>query len=58
MQEEHDVPMVGHCGEQTMRVVVGKWFYWLVMKEDVKHFVCTCVTDVNAMKFIHLNVHR
>jgi hypothetical protein len=39
MQEEHDVPMTRHCGEQTMRVVVGKKLYWLEMKEDVKHFV-------------------
>ncbi len=39
MQEEHDVPMTGHRGGQTTRVVVGKKLYWLEMKEDVKHFV-------------------
>jgi hypothetical protein len=43
MQEEHDVPMVGHCGEHTTRVDVGKTLYWLGMKKDVEHFVCTYV---------------
>jgi hypothetical protein len=27
MQEEHDVPMVGHHREQTIRVAIGKRFY-------------------------------
>jgi hypothetical protein len=27
MQEEHDVPMVKHCGERTTRVAIGKKLY-------------------------------
>jgi hypothetical protein len=52
MQEEHDVPMIGHNGEKTTRVVVGKNFYWLEMKQDVEHFVCTCV-KCQSTKFIY-----
>jgi hypothetical protein len=32
MQEEHDMPMARHYGEITIRVVVGKKFYWPKMK--------------------------
>jgi hypothetical protein len=32
IHEEHDVPMVGHYGERTTRMVVGKKFYWHEMK--------------------------
>jgi hypothetical protein len=41
MQEEHDAPMVGHRGERTTKVAMGKKFYYLGMKHVVKHFVCT-----------------
>jgi hypothetical protein len=27
MQKEHDVPMVGHCGERTTRATIVKRFY-------------------------------
>jgi hypothetical protein len=52
MQKEHDVPMAGHYGEHTTRVAVGKTLYWPEMKEDVEHFVCTCVKYQN-MKSIY-----
>jgi hypothetical protein len=31
-KEEHDLPMAGHHGEKTRRVVIGKRFYWPEMK--------------------------
>jgi hypothetical protein len=43
MQKKDDVPMAKPYGEQTIRVVIGKIFYWHVMKEDRKHFVHTYV---------------
>jgi hypothetical protein len=43
MQEEHDMPMAKHYGKQTTKVAVGKRLYWPKMKQDVKHFVRTCV---------------
>jgi hypothetical protein len=43
MQKEHDVPMVGHCGERTTRATIVKRFYWFEMKQNVEHFVDTCV---------------
>jgi len=52
MQEKHDVPMAGHYGEKTTRVVIGKSFYWLEMKQDVEHFVRICV-KCQSMKSIH-----
>jgi hypothetical protein len=33
-------------------VVTGKKFYWLKMKQDVNHFVCTCVKCLK-MKVIY-----
>jgi len=53
MQEEHDVPMVRYHGEWTTIVAIRKKLYWLKMKEDVKHFVHTCVKCQN-MKSIYL----
>jgi hypothetical protein len=43
MQEEHDVPMVGHHGERVTKMAVRKRFYWPKMKQDVEHFVRTYV---------------
>jgi hypothetical protein len=43
MQKEHNVPMVGNRGEHTIGVIITKTLYWPEMKEDVEHFVCTCV---------------
>ncbi len=48
MEEEHDVPMIGHCGEQITRVAIGKRFYWFEMKEDMEHFVHTYVKCQNT----------
>jgi hypothetical protein len=28
MQEEHGMPMARHYGKKTIRVVIGKKFYW------------------------------
>jgi hypothetical protein len=52
MQEEHDVPMIGHNGEKTTRVVLRRNFYWLEMKQDVEHFVHTCV-KCQSTKFVY-----
>jgi hypothetical protein len=43
--------MVGHHGEITIRMAVGKRFYWPEMKQDVEHFVHTCV-KCQSTKFI------
>jgi hypothetical protein len=43
VQEMHDVPMVGHHRERTMRATLSKNLYWHKMKEVVEHYVCTCV---------------
>ncbi len=48
MQEKHDVPMAGHRRERTTRMAIGNRFYWLKMKKDVEHFVCTCVKCQNT----------
>ncbi len=56
MQKEHDMPMAGHRGEHTTWVVIGKTFYWLEMKEDREHFVCTCV-KYQIMKSIYKKKH-
>jgi hypothetical protein len=50
--EEHDMPMARHYGKKTTRVVVGKKFYWLEMKYDVKHFMCTCVKCQNTKSIL------
>ncbi len=46
------MPMAGHCGKRITRVAVGKKFYWPKMKQDVEHFVHTCVKCQNT-KFIY-----
>jgi hypothetical protein len=43
MQEVHDVPMVGQCGEKITMELLGKTLYWPEMKEDVKHYIHTCI---------------
>jgi translation initiation factor 2 beta subunit (eIF-2beta)/eIF-5 len=48
MQNEHDVPMAGHHGRQTTKMVIGKKFYWPKMKKNVKHFVHTYVKCQNT----------
>jgi hypothetical protein len=42
----------GHHGEKTTKVVVGKKFFWPKMKQDVDHFMHTCVKCQN-MKSIY-----
>jgi hypothetical protein len=54
MQEEHNVPMVKHRGEITIRMVVGKKFYMPEMKQVVEHFVCICV-KCPSIKSIYKN---
>ncbi len=49
MQEEHDGFMMGHCGERTTRVAIGKKFHWLEMKQNVKHF-CAHFCQVSKHK--------
>ena len=43
LKEEHDSPIVGHRGEKTTVAVVSKRYYWPYMKEEIVHFVKTCV---------------
>ncbi len=56
MQEEHDVPMVGHHGEIVTKMVIGKKNYWPKMKQDVEHFMRTCV-KCQSTKFIYKNIY-
>jgi hypothetical protein len=52
MQKMHGVPMVRHHGEKTTKELLGKTFYWPEMKEDVEHYVCTCI-KCQSTKLIH-----
>jgi len=52
MQEVHDVPMAGHCGEKSTREFLGKIFYWLEMKEDENHYIRTCI-KCQSTKLVH-----
>jgi len=52
MQEVHDAPMAWHRGEKTTRKLLGKTFYWPKMKEDVEHYIRTCV-KCQSTKWIH-----
>ncbi len=54
MQKVHDVPMVGHYGEKTKKKLLGKTFYWPKMKEDIEHYVHTCV-KCQSTKLVHKN---
>ncbi len=51
MQEEPDVPTVGHCEEQTMKVAIMKSFNSLEMKGHKK--ICAHLCEVLKHK-IHL----
>jgi hypothetical protein len=44
LKEEHDKPLVGHKGEKATTSFVAKRFYWPRMKEDIAHYVKTCIT--------------
>ncbi len=46
------ITMARHHGEKTTKVVIGKTFYQPKMKQDVKHFVHTCV-KCQSTKFIY-----
>ena len=43
LKEEHDSPIAGHRGEKTTIAAVSKRYYWPCMKEEIAHFVKTCV---------------
>jgi hypothetical protein len=47
-----DAPMVGQCGEKTTRELLGKTIYWPKMKEDIEHYVRTCV-KCQSTKSVH-----
>ena len=44
LKEEHDKPLADHRGEKATISFVAKRFYWPGMKEDIAHYVKTCVT--------------
>ena len=44
LKEEHDNPLAGHRGEKSTICSVSKRFYWPGMKEDIAHYVKTCIT--------------
>jgi len=44
--------MVGHWGENTIHVELSKRFYWPKMKEDVEHYVHTCM-KCQGTKSVH-----
>ncbi len=39
----HDAPMAWHCGEKTTRELLGKTFYWHETRENIEHYIYTCV---------------
>ena len=43
LKEEHDSPIAGYRGEKTTIAGVSKRYYWTYMKEEIAHFVKTCV---------------
>jgi hypothetical protein len=43
LKEEHDSPIAGHRGEKATIATVSRRYYWPGMKEDITHFVKTCV---------------
>ena len=44
LKEKHNSPIAAHRGEKTTIATVSKRYYWLYMKEEIVHFVKTCVT--------------
>ncbi|KAL3692137.1 hypothetical protein R1sor_005788 [Riccia sorocarpa] len=43
LKEAHDVPLAGHKGAKGTLVKLAKQYFWPGMREDVDHFVKTCV---------------
>jgi len=43
LKGEHNNPLVGHRGEKSTICSISKRFYWSGMKEDITHYVKTCV---------------
>ena len=43
LKKKHDSPIAGHRGEKTTIAAVSKKNYWPCMKEEIAHFVKTCV---------------
>ena len=43
LKEEHNSPIAAHRGEKTTIAAVSKRYYWPCMKEEIAHFVKTCV---------------
>ena len=43
LKEEHDSPIAGHKGDKTTIAAVSKRYYWSRIKEEIAHFVKTCV---------------
>jgi hypothetical protein len=46
------MPMVGYLGEKITRKLLGEIFYWPKMKEDIEHYVRTCI-KCQSTKSIH-----
>ena len=43
LKEEHDSPIAGHRGEKATIAMVSKRFFWPGMKDEIAHYVKTCV---------------
>ena len=43
LKEEHDSSIAGYRGEKTTITAVSKRYYWPCIKEEIAHFVKTCV---------------
>ena len=43
LKEEHDSPIAGHRGEKATIATVSRRYYWPGMKDEIAHFVKTCV---------------
>jgi hypothetical protein len=54
---KHVAPIGGHHGEKTTKELLGKTFYWSEMKEDVEHYIRTCV-KCQSTKSVHKKKFR
>ena len=39
LQQNHDVPSVGHCGQAKTFELLARKYIWFGMRRDVKHYI-------------------
>jgi hypothetical protein len=57
MQKVHDVPTMGHHGENKTRESLGKTFYWSEMRKTYNMYVHMCV-KCQSTKLVHKKKFR